>query len=105
MIHGPQPEPISSNTLFQSQAAESAGETLSSMFQSLRETISQKTAISPSPCSCSRKGSASPSTQIRTSPSSAQDGAEIERLQAVIDKLRADLGMIPLLFCDEQLAY
>ena len=105
MIHGPQPEPISSNTLFHSQPAESAGETLRSMFQSLRETISQKTATSPSPCSCSRKGSASPSTQIRASPSSAQDGAEIERLQAVIDKLRADLGTLPPLVCDARLTH
>ncbi|EJF56270.1 hypothetical protein DICSQDRAFT_71856 [Dichomitus squalens LYAD-421 SS1] len=88
-----EPELLSSNALFQSQPAESAGDCLSSLFQSLRETISQKAASSTSSCNCLRRDSSSPSTQTQTqtTPARAQDGAEIERLQAVIDKLRADL--------------
>ncbi|TBU23711.1 Afadin and alpha-actinin-binding-domain-containing protein [Dichomitus squalens] len=86
-----EPEPLSSSALFQSQPAESAGEALSSLFQSLRETISRKAASSTTPCNCSRKDSSPPSTQTRTTPTRPQDSAEIERLQAVIDKLRDDL--------------
>ncbi|KAI0730564.1 Afadin and alpha-actinin-binding-domain-containing protein [Earliella scabrosa] len=81
---------LSASTLFSSSPAEAADETLNSLFTSLRETISQKANSSTtSLCSCSRNVSSS--TSASAQPSKAHDYAEIDRLQAVIDKLRAEL--------------
>ncbi|KAM5541484.1 hypothetical protein V8D89_005038, partial [Ganoderma adspersum] len=88
----PKPEPISFNALFQNQPAEAAGETFNNLFASLRETLSRKAESSSMSCSCSSsKESTSHSAQARTPSAKVQDSAEVERLQAVIGKLRADL--------------
>ena len=84
------PEPILFGALFQSQPAEAAGETFNTLFTSLRDTLSRKAESRPLSCSCSQKESSS--SQTRTPPAKAQDSAEIERLQVVVSKLRADLG-------------
>ena len=94
-----QPEPISFNALFQNQPAEAAGETFNNLFASLRETLSRNAESRSMSCSCSSSKEPTPhSTQARTPPAKVQDSADIERLQAVIDKLRADLGTCHCLF-------
>ncbi|KAL1941270.1 hypothetical protein VTO73DRAFT_7482 [Trametes versicolor] len=83
-----EPTPLTHSALFPSPAAEAAGETFSTLFRSLRDTISHRTEPSASVCNHSCKASSS-STPMNDTP--AKEKAEVERLQAVIDKLRSDL--------------
>ena len=70
--------------LFPNAPVEAAEETINSLFTSLRATIDN----SDSSYKCSRKES-TPAAKESHFPRNP----EIERLQAVIDKLRAELGM------------
>ena len=63
---------------------ESAGATFNSLFTTLRSTISR--SCDPTPTPCTHKNVSPPENP---SPS---ESAEVERLQAVVEKLRADLG-------------
>ncbi|KAI0794583.1 Afadin and alpha-actinin-binding-domain-containing protein [Fomes fomentarius] len=86
--HQEEPSPFSSSMLFSDSPAETAGETFNSLFSSLRESISQRAdATSTAPCSCSRKAPLSTSTY----PTKGTDSSEVDRLQSVVDKLRAEL--------------
>ncbi|KAI0675899.1 Afadin and alpha-actinin-binding-domain-containing protein [Trametes maxima] len=85
---GDEPAPLTSSTLFPNPPTEAANETFSSLFQSLHESLSQNTESSAIRASCSRKP---PPPSEDVNPIRAKESAEIERLQAVIDKLRAEL--------------
>ncbi|KAH9939056.1 Afadin and alpha-actinin-binding-domain-containing protein [Epithele typhae] len=79
-----EPSLILSSSLFPESPVESASETFSSLFKSLRGSLSQKTE--PPLCNCPRKQK----TSVQN-PSRASESAELERLQGVIDKLREEL--------------
>ncbi|KAI0333888.1 hypothetical protein GY45DRAFT_1343777 [Cubamyces sp. BRFM 1775] len=81
-----EPSPLSFSTLFPNPPAEAADETLSSMFRSLRESLTQRTGESVTPCRCSQKAPSSTGQDPE-----AKENAEIERLQGVVDKLRVEL--------------
>ncbi|KAI0738684.1 Afadin and alpha-actinin-binding-domain-containing protein [Daedaleopsis nitida] len=81
-----EPAPIASSTLFSNAPTETAGETFTSLFTSLRETISSRMDAVSTTTSGSLHSTLSSSRETKT-----QDNREIERLQAVIDKLRQEL--------------
>ncbi|KAI0642311.1 Afadin and alpha-actinin-binding-domain-containing protein [Trametes meyenii] len=85
---GDEPTPLTSSTLFPNPHAEAANETFSSLFQSLHESLSQKAESTTIRASCSRR---SPPSSEDANLIRARESAEIERLQAVIGKLRAEL--------------
>ncbi|KAI0695066.1 Afadin and alpha-actinin-binding-domain-containing protein [Cerioporus squamosus] len=82
-----EPSPLTLSTLFPGSPVESASETFNSLFTSLRATVSHRSEPPPTPCSCTHRASSSTSA----GKDSLQQSADIERLQAVIDKLRAEL--------------
>ncbi|KAH9893346.1 Afadin and alpha-actinin-binding-domain-containing protein [Cubamyces lactineus] len=82
-----EPSPLSHITLFPNPPAEDADETFTSMFRSLRESLAQRTDRRATPCKCSHKTSSSPGHTDTVT----KESAEIERLQAVVDKLRLEL--------------
>ncbi|KAI0352101.1 hypothetical protein OH77DRAFT_1460841 [Trametes cingulata] len=84
-----EPAPLTQSTLFPYPPTEAASETFSSMFQSLRETVSRQADKTSTPGSSTRKLQTSP--PVSETDTKAKDNAEIERLQAVIEKLRAEL--------------
>ncbi|CDO68386.1 hypothetical protein BN946_scf184815.g33 [Trametes cinnabarina] len=81
-----EPSLFTSSTLFPSPHAEAAGETFTALLRSLRDVVSQKTETS-SPCRCSQKTS----SIKHAGDMSSKESVDVERLQAVIDKLRSDL--------------
>ncbi|KAI8996403.1 hypothetical protein BD414DRAFT_199770 [Trametes punicea] len=83
-----EPSPLTFSALFPNPPAESAGQAFNSLFQSLRESISHRMESSSSPSRCSPRA---PSSSTHTGSNVAKDSAEIERLQVIIDKLRAEL--------------
>ncbi|KAI0628058.1 Afadin and alpha-actinin-binding-domain-containing protein [Trametes polyzona] len=86
-----EPSPLTHSALFPNHPAEAAGETISSLFRTLRESISSRTELNAA-AACSNPPKPSSSTSTSTANGNkAAESAEVERLQAVIDKLRAEL--------------
>ncbi|KAI0773249.1 Afadin and alpha-actinin-binding-domain-containing protein [Trametes elegans] len=83
-----EPAPLTSSVLFPHPPAETASETFSSLFQSLRNSMTQRTESKAMSCSFSRKP---PSLSTSAETSKVKESAELERLQGVIDKLRLEL--------------
>ncbi|KAI0664322.1 Afadin and alpha-actinin-binding-domain-containing protein [Cubamyces menziesii] len=82
-----EPSPLSFSTLFPNPPTEAAEETFSSMFRSIRESLAQRADGCATPCKCSHTASSSPGH----ADTRAKESAEIERLQAVVNKLRLEL--------------
>ncbi|KAI0364368.1 hypothetical protein BV20DRAFT_974567 [Pilatotrama ljubarskyi] len=83
-----EPTPLTQSTLFPNPPTEAAGETFSSLFQSLRDCMARQADKNSIPCSTTRK---LPSPPTFAADNKAKENSEIERLQAVIDRLRAEL--------------
>ena len=87
----PQPAPLTLSTLFPLAPTETAGEKLSALMGSIRESLARllkSTSDSKPESTSSRSSGPVPGGQ----KAAAADSAEVDRLQAVIDKLRAELG-------------
>lgn len=88
-----QPAPLTLSTLFPLAPTEAAGEKLSVLMGSIRESLAHLSKSTnghgPEPLTSSRNAGSIPGGQ----KAAAADSAAVDRLQAVIDKLRAELGV------------
>ncbi|KAH9832560.1 uncharacterized protein C8Q71DRAFT_258970 [Rhodofomes roseus] len=85
----PEPVPLTLSALFPMSPTEAAGDKLSALMSSIRQSIARlsKSSSEPRPeTSLQRK-----STGSSSGGQKALESAEVDRLQAVIDKLRAEL--------------
>lgn len=87
-----QPAPLTLSTLFPLAPTETAGEKLSTLMASIREALARlaKSTSEPKPETAASARSTGPAHSGQKA--SAVDSAEVDRLQAVINKLRAELG-------------
>ncbi|KAI0831981.1 Afadin and alpha-actinin-binding-domain-containing protein [Trametes gibbosa] len=83
-----EPAPLTRSVLFPNPPAEAAGETFSSLFCSLRDSVFHRAELHTASTNNLIKAS---SSSAPTQETKVNESAEVARLQAVIDKLRADL--------------
>ncbi|KAH9930287.1 Afadin and alpha-actinin-binding-domain-containing protein [Fomitopsis serialis] len=82
-----EPVPLTLSTLFPLSPTETAGDKLTALMSSIRESITRLSKSSSEP----KPEAAVPSKSAGSGGQKTADSAEVDRLQAVIDKLRTEL--------------